>query len=451
MKLIVILITNNTTAYGRAQPLRQAVLFVFVPVDNYTYDGVGRLASETKNGATTNYSYNSANNITQAGNKTFLYDNQGRLVEVGSDTFSYDAMGNPTTYKGNTFVWEQGRKLVSGTLNNKDFEYAYDGNGMRYEKIVDGVKTNYYYNGNQLLMESKNSKRIWYVYGVTGIEGMIVEGGFEDITYYFDKNVLGDIIAIRDEFGNVVATYEYDAWGNCTVMNENGYVNTSASFIGNVNPFRYRGYYYDVETGFYYLQTRYYDPTICRFINADNYELVAQLSYVPGELNMYAYCNNNPIMYTDETGEAFFLASFVIGLIVGAGFGALTALAEGENVVAGAIIGGLSGGIIGGFGGGFLLTFGVNSFANMTQDFINYGSIDFENSLGSGLIAGGLSFINTQAIGLISNKLGAKFADEIFSSFGEILFERIAADLSRNIARRRNNPFGFSIGISQFY
>ena len=74
------------------------------------------------------------------------------------------------------------------------------------------------------------------------------------------------------------------------------------ALIGNINPFRYRGYYYDVETGFYYLQTRYYDPTICRFINADNYELVAELSCVPGELNMYAYCNNNPIMCTDPTG-----------------------------------------------------------------------------------------------------------------------------------------------------
>ena len=105
MKLIAILITNNATAYGRAQPLRQVVLFVCIPDRKatydengyvtsityngnnyaYTYDGVGRLSSETKNGATTNYSYNSANNITQAGNKTFLYDNQGRLVQVGSD------------------------------------------------------------------------------------------------------------------------------------------------------------------------------------------------------------------------------------------------------------------------------------------------------------------------------------------------------------------------------
>ena len=101
--------------------------------------------------------------------------------------------------------------------------------------------------------------------------------------------------------------------------------NTSPTFIGNINPFRYRGYYYDSETGFYYLQTRYYDPTICRFINADNYELVSQLASSK-ELNMYAYCRNNPIMYTDETGEfAWIIALAVIGV--------------------GAIVGGIVGGV----------------------------------------------------------------------------------------------------------
>ena len=128
----------------------------------------------------------------------------------------------------------------------------------------------------------------------------------------FDKNVLGDVVGIRNSSGTLVATYEYDAWGNCTVMDGYGNENTNSSFIGNINPFRYRGYYYDTETGFYYLQTRYYDPTICRFINADNYELVSQLASTK-ELNMYAYCRNNPIMYTDPTGEGWILALVIIG------------------------------------------------------------------------------------------------------------------------------------------
>ena len=141
----------------------------------------------------------------------------------------------------------------------------------------------------------------------------------------FDKNTLGDIVAIRDEYGNIVATYEYDAWGNGTVYNSSGFIDTSATSIGNSNPFRYRGYYYDTETGFYYLQTRYYDPTICRFINADNYELVAELSYVPGQLNMYAYCNNNPIMYTDPTGEV--VGWIIAGLLLFTPAGGLVAQA----------------------------------------------------------------------------------------------------------------------------
>ncbi|MBQ8427334.1 MAG: RHS repeat-associated core domain-containing protein, partial [Clostridia bacterium] len=105
--------------------------------------------------------------------------------------------------------------------------------------------------------------------------------------------------------GYIVATYEYDAWGNITYQE---------GAIADINPFRYRGYYYDNETGFYYLQTRYYDPTTMRFINADNYELIAQLSIVTGKLNMYAYANNNPIMYTDETGEGL-LTVFVFALL----------------------------------------------------------------------------------------------------------------------------------------
>ena len=260
MKLFAILITNNVATYGGAQQLRQTVLFVFVSDCSatydengyvtsvtyngntyaYTYDGVGRLASETVNGFTTNYSYSSENNITQAGDETFEYDAQNRLVRVGNDTFSYDAMGNPISYKGNTFVWQQGRRLVSGTLNRNRFRYSYDGNGMRYEKVVNGEKTCYYYDGTQLLMESKNGNRIWYIYGATGIEGMIVGSNYQDCVYYFDKNTLGDIVAIRDANGTIVARYTYDAWGNITHQ---------SGSMAEMNPFRYRGYYYDVDAG----------------------------------------------------------------------------------------------------------------------------------------------------------------------------------------------------------
>ena len=131
-------------------------------------------------------------------------------------------------------------------------------------------------------------------------------------------------MAIRNRSGAVVAKYEYDAWGNVTVTDAEGKEETSAEFIGNKNPIRYRGYYYDAETGFYYLQTRYYDPEICRFINADDYELIATLAEIPGQLNLYAYCNNNPVMLTDETGTI--LLSLLISALIGAGVSAVSSI-----------------------------------------------------------------------------------------------------------------------------
>ena len=315
----------------------------------YTYDGLGRLTSETNNGTRKAYGYDLNNNILAEG---LTYDENGKLTAVNGAQIDYDEMGNPTTYKGNTFVWEQGRKLASGTMNGKSFSYRYDGNGMRYKKVVNGATTEYYLNGSQILAEYRNdSKMIVYLYDASGVVGMI----YDEEYYFYDKNTLGDIVAIRDESGDIVARYVYDAWGNHTVQNEYGGIDYSTTSIGHINPFRYRGYYYDTETGFYYLQTRYYDPTICRFINADNYELVAELASSM-QLNMYAYCGNNPVMYTDETGTFFLTALFtsiITGMLVGGGVAGGIAYLSGArgneliaSIVGGAIMGGAMGAVL---------------------------------------------------------------------------------------------------------
>ena len=169
----------------------------------------------------------------------------------------------------------------------------------------------------------------------------------------------GNITAILDEKENVVVKYDYDAWGNHRVLNSAGAVITDTQHIGHKNPFRYRGYYYDTETGLYYLKSRYYDPETCRFINMDSVEY-ADPTYLHG-LNLYAYCNNNPIMYVDPNGHAF-LTFLIAGLVVGAiaGFGA-TVYADYKDdgavfngsVSAGAYVGNtLVGGAIGGIIGG---------------------------------------------------------------------------------------------------
>ena len=242
-------------------------------------------------------------------------------------------------------------------------------------------------------------------------------------TYYFDKNTLGDIVAIRNVYGMVVATYEYDAWGKVTVMNENGVPTMSEGSIGNINPFRYRGYYYDSETGFYYLQTRYYDPETCRFINADDYELIAALSEVPGQLNLYSYCNNNPIMYTDPSGE-FVLTSFLIGLgiamAIGAGVGATAYVAS--EVIAGSItgtwswswssfVGAILGGAIGGafsmipgigaIGTSFITGFSSSMIGMNLQNAWEGSNYNFRQILLTSAMVGGVSAVTAGIMGSI--------------------------------------------------
>ena len=139
--------------------------------------------------------------------------------------------------------------------------------------------------------------------------------------YYYVLNAQGDVAAILNSSGKLAASYDYDAWGNCTVYN------SSDAAIGDLNPLRYRGYYYDAETGFYYLQSRYYDPAICRFINADTFATTDANGFLSA--NMFAYCENNPIMRTDEDGEIWHI---VAGAVIGAGLEVLSQLVTGTKV-----------------------------------------------------------------------------------------------------------------------
>ena len=203
---------------------------------------------------------------------------------------------------------------------------------------------------------------------------------YDGTHYLYRKNFFGDITAIYNTSGTCVAKYAYDAYGVCKVMNPDGTENTDDDFIGNVNPIRYRGYYYDVGTGFYYLQTRYYDPQTGRFLNMDGLEYLDPETV--GGLNLYAYCNCNPVMYVDPEGTAWWnwvigaiaavavaaltivtcgaavgIAAVATGAIVGGAYGAANAAANGDNVIEGMFTGMISGVISAGtaaIGGGFI-------------------------------------------------------------------------------------------------
>ena len=127
---------------------------------------------------------------------------------------------------------------------------------------------------------------------------MYDEGDFD--YYFFDKNIFGDIVGIYNENGRKICTYTYDAWGVCETTLSSGISSIERAVADQYNPFRYRGYFYDVETGYYYLQTRYYNPEWGRFLNADGY--INANGDILG-YNMFAYCSNNPISFNDPTGE----------------------------------------------------------------------------------------------------------------------------------------------------
>ena len=138
--------------------------------------------------------------------------------------------------------------------------------------------------------------------------------GTTSVPYYYEKNSFGDVTAIMSANNTVVATYSYDAWGNCTI-------GTDTDNIGQENAIRYRSYYWDNDLQLYYLQTRYYDPAIGRFVNADD------VSYLDPDtlngMNLYSYCLNNPVMYADPTGHfPILITLFLVGMaVIGAGVG----------------------------------------------------------------------------------------------------------------------------------
>ena len=159
--------------------------------------------------------------------------------------------------------WNRGRRLVSyGGIT-----FTYDAGGIRQSKTANGVTHSYYTEGSTIHKETlSNGDALIYGYDESGIASIQYGGEM----YYVQKNIQGDVVALVNADGDVVAKYSYDAWGINYVYDAEGKMNASDSFIGNINPFRYRGYYYDRETGLYYLQTRNSDPTTGRFINADS-------------------------------------------------------------------------------------------------------------------------------------------------------------------------------------
>ena len=287
----------------------------------YDYDGLGQLVKETPIGLTmyaVTYAYDTAGNIrsiTRGGTtfKSFGYTNpswpdlltsvtangttKDVLYEGQSQTSDVPTSGNPVTYYNGRdyhFDWSKGRQLTEAVVGGQTVKYAYDMAGVRSSKQVGDTTYTYTTLSGKVMRQAwGDNNALEFVYDDSSQPfAVIYKHGSAAELYYYLVNAQGDVAAILDSSGTMVASYNYDAWGSCTVYN------SSDAAIGDLNPLRYRGYYYDAETGFYYLQSRYYDPAICRFINADGL-------FTDGFVgsNLFAYCVNDPVNTVDPTGN----------------------------------------------------------------------------------------------------------------------------------------------------
>ena len=330
----------------------------------YAYDTAGNIRSITKDGTVTkSFGYTNASwpdlltSVTSGSTtKDILYEGQTRTSDLPTS-------GNPVTYyngKDYTFTWTKGRQLASATVDGKQVSYTYDMSGVRSGKQVYTTSnqrtTTYTYttlsgkvmrqqwetrNSDDTVYQAMQSLEFVYDDGNQPF-AMIYNDGSTSTLYYYVLNAQGDVIALLNANGTLAASYNYGAWGNYSVHGADGKKTTDATFIGHINPLRYRGYYYDRETRLYYLQSRYYDFANCRFINADTFATTDANGFLSA--NMFAYCENNPVGNSDPNGE---FLNTLIGAVTGAALGAALALVTGENVKAAAISGAISGGIAG--------------------------------------------------------------------------------------------------------
>ena len=293
-------------------------------VTRYIYDNLGQLTREDNPylNKTYLYTYDNAGNRTSKKTYTYTTGSLASLTPTSTQAYTYstgawgdrlsgttyDGIGNPLTYSTYALTWS-GRELVEMNRNygQSVISFLYNDEGIRTSKNVGGTVHTYILNGSQIVSETWGQRMLLYFYDESGApmglqyrQSSYAAGVFD--TFYFEKNIFGDIVAVYTEAGVKIGTYTYDAWGNCTTTVASGNTPLQSTILRTYNPFRYRGYYYDTDTGLYYLQSRYYNPATGRFINADGYV------NANGDLigfNMYAYCSNNPIMCVDPTGKSW--------------------------------------------------------------------------------------------------------------------------------------------------
>ena len=285
-QLIAQLITINSTTY----------------LSEYNYDSAGNILGYYTHNYTTSATIHSG---------TFTYNNKNQMISSYIDgvSYTYTYQNSRITSFNNLNIYYQFNQIGALYNNQTEIIYDYNADGLRIRKNVNGVSTTYLYEGSRIIKETKGNNVINYYYDSNN---NIIGFTYNNQKYLYLKNLKNDIIGIIDSNNNIVVQYYYEGYGS--ILN---IVDTSNINLGTINPFRYKSYYYDNETGWYYLNSRYYDPIIKRFITPDDINNVGSKASVLS-YNLYAYCMNSPISLADYDGkDAKLIVEFEPLIIVG--------------------------------------------------------------------------------------------------------------------------------------
>ena len=426
----------------------------------YTYDGAGRLTSESSATSSTSYAYDAANNRTSMVNNgtltTYTYDANNRmLTETEGGTtkaYTYDANGNQLTGDGATYTYNARGQQTGYSKGSVTASYTYLPTGLCKSKTVGITTTNYVWDGQNMVYEydgTNSTGGTAYYYGLT----LISQGNYA----YYLYNAHGDVVQLVSSTGSLGLSYNYDAFGN--------EVNPSAT---DTNPFRYAGQYFDSETGTYYLRARYYAPSVGRFTQRDTHWNIGNMLYgdtrallgyvyIPNRLamvqsqNSYIYCVNTPTIYVDTSGNWIHIAIGAgIGLLSGGIISAATQYLKGEKIDWGkiaisAVTGALSGalaatgvGLVGQIAGNTVL----GAASSFTEEiYINNGDITKTNitEVMKGAVLGAAGGLLGGAGG--GSKHLDKLANQMFKRIGNAFLYKTGNALKKEIA----NAFSYYV------
>lgn len=302
----------------------------------YTYDNLSQLIREDnfQTGHSYTWTYDKGGNITEkktytattgtlgAAADTVTYtcgdsDWKDNLTNYNGIDISYDESGNPVNWRNSDSMTWNGRRLTGMDVkeNGQKLSFTYNSDGLRTSKTVDGKTVQYVWDDGNLISEIHDDYALNFYYN----GGEIVGFNYRNPTtisadYYFGKDIFGVIKYLYNTSGAIVGVYNYDAWGNVTQITDiNGNAITDKNNISHINPIRYKDYYLDSETGFYYLQSRYYDSVVGRFINPDDLAYTVICSLIS---NTFTYCMNNSVNMADTNGE---IGNYALEKLLGIG------------------------------------------------------------------------------------------------------------------------------------